>query len=71
MRVVWLAGDQHPAVLQHWKTYVRHILVSRPATSEHLLRDLVHVCEGPDADHLTRLLHPHLANANEEYTQHG
>lgn len=71
VRVVWLAGDQHPAALQAWKTYVRHILVSRPATGEHLLRNLVHVCEGPDADHLTRLLNPHLANANEEHTQHG
>lgn len=56
VRVSWLTGDQHPAALQHWKTYVRHHLLQRPPGGGHLLRNLVHVCEGPDADYLTRSL---------------
>jgi hypothetical protein len=29
VRVLWLAGDQHPALLQHWKAYVRELLLER------------------------------------------
>lgn len=56
VRVCWLEGDQDPCVLQHWKTYVRHLLLNRPTGGTFLLRNLVHVCDGPDALYLTELL---------------
>lgn len=50
-----LAGVQDRAVLQWWKTYVRHILMDRePGT--YPLRNLVHVCEGPDEVYLERFV---------------
>jgi hypothetical protein len=56
VRVLWLDGDQHPALLQHWKAYVRELLLERPPGGGYPLRNLVHVCEGEDAHHLTHLL---------------
>ncbi|MFF9349488.1 hypothetical protein [Streptomyces sp. NPDC014734] len=54
---VWLlSGRQDPCVLQWWKTYVRHMLLDRKP-GEYLLRNLVHVCDGPDAAYLAGLLH--------------
>ncbi|MFI6579474.1 NUDIX domain-containing protein [Nocardiopsis sp. NPDC050513] len=66
VRVLWLDGDQHPALLQHWKTYVRHLLLERPPGGGHLLRNLVHVCEGEDAHYLTSTLDPRPWSAREE-----
>ncbi|MFD7629326.1 hypothetical protein ACFV7Q_25425 [Streptomyces sp. NPDC059851] len=49
---VWLLnGKQAECALQWWKTYVRHMLLDRKP-GEYLLRNLVHVCDGPDADYL-------------------
>lgn len=56
VRVLWLAGDQHPALLQHWKAYVRELLLERAPGGVYPLRNLVHVCEGEDARYLTRTL---------------
>jgi hypothetical protein len=39
-----LKGNQHPCVLQIWKTYVRHMLLRRPSVG-YLLRNLVHVAD--------------------------
>ncbi|WP_207309429.1 hypothetical protein, partial [Streptomyces kasugaensis] len=49
---VWLlSGGQEACVLQWWKTYVRHVLLDR-RPGEYLLRNLVHVCDGPDGEYL-------------------
>ncbi|NBM14465.1 hypothetical protein [Streptomyces sp. GC420] len=49
---VWLLSDrQEECALQWWKTYVRHMLLDR-RPGEYLLRNLVHVCDGADADYL-------------------
>ncbi|KIF76096.1 hypothetical protein QR77_23850 [Streptomyces sp. 150FB] len=54
---VWdLDGGQAGCVLQWWKTYVRHLLLDR-RPGEYLLRNLVHVCEGPDAGYLLGRVH--------------
>lgn len=53
---IWmLAGVQAECVLQWWKTYVRHMLLDR-RPGEYLLRNLVHVCDGVDAEYLAGLL---------------
>jgi hypothetical protein len=53
---VWvLSGEQDACVLQWWKTYVRHMLLDR-RPGEYLMRNLVHVCDGSDADYLQRRL---------------
>jgi hypothetical protein len=49
---VWtLAASQEECALQWWKTYARQMLLNREP-GMHLLRNLVHVCEGPDAVYL-------------------
>ncbi|TRV79509.1 hypothetical protein FKN01_10190 [Streptomyces sp. 130] len=54
---VWLlSGRQDPCVLQWWQTYARHMLVDREP-GEHPPRNLVHVCDGPDAAYLAGLLY--------------
>ncbi|MDX3854218.1 hypothetical protein [Streptomyces sp. AK02-01A] len=54
---VWdLEAGQAACVLQWWKTYVRHLLLDR-RPGEYLLRNLVHVCDGPDADYLLGRVH--------------
>lgn len=59
IRVYWLRGEQQPCALQYWKTYVRHVLqTGRRIEGEYQLRNLVHVCEGPDASYLARTLRP-------------
>ena len=55
LQITRQAVAKHLAALQHWKTYVRHLLLERSPNGGHLLRNLVHVCDGPDADYLTRL----------------
>ncbi|MEV0845510.1 hypothetical protein AB0J21_06400 [Streptomyces sp. NPDC049954] len=53
---VWLlSGRQAACALQWWKTYVRHMLLDRQP-GEYLLRNLVHVCDGPDAGYLAGLV---------------
>lgn len=58
VHVLWLTGDQHPGLLQAWKTYLRHLTLPRPPAGGHLLRNLVHVCDRHDATYLTRILTP-------------
>ncbi|MFJ1647529.1 hypothetical protein [Streptomyces sp. NPDC088258] len=53
---VWLlSGRQAACALQWWKTYVRHMLLDCEP-GEYLLRNLVHVCDGPDAGYLAGLV---------------
>ena len=50
---VWrLSGRQAGCALQWWKTYARQMLVDREP-GVHLLRNLVHACDGPDASYLS------------------
>lgn len=50
---VWrLSGGQAGCALQWWKTYARQMLVDREP-GVHLLRNLVHACDGPDAGYLS------------------
>lgn len=53
--VVRLDGAQHPCVLQHWKTFLRHAIQGR-TRSQYRLRNLVHVCGRADGRYLNRLL---------------
>jgi hypothetical protein len=55
IEVWWLRGDQAAAMLEWWKTYVRHLLLPRPQGT-YLLRNLVHVCEIPDQAYLSERL---------------
>ncbi|MFF4339377.1 hypothetical protein ACFY00_05465 [Kitasatospora sp. NPDC001540] len=49
---IWRLSDgQAECALQWWKTYVRQMLLDREP-GVHLLRNLVHACDGPDADYL-------------------
>jgi len=56
IEIWWLSGEQHPCVLQWWKTYVRHLFKDRLPNQEYLIRNLVHVCDGEDRLYLSRLL---------------
>lgn len=51
VRVLCLGGDQNSGVLQHWKTYVRHLFQNR-RNGRYRLRNLVHVCENSDEMYL-------------------